>query len=238
MAAPQEPYDAPLTPIGMQQAADLGLRLQAGGAEHDLLWMGKWLLTGIMGCRGRASRRSMPHLSCAPCRQHTRWPVYLAYQFTWRQAYARGICSVRPTAAFDVVCVRQCLGLGAHCAHDSFVCSGRLCCAGLFPHGPPKLQQPAALAATLPRVTFKQLSISQLPPWPESYKEAKKRCSRTVLALADRHRGQSILLVGHGLSVEYLVRPSILLEQTLTCDSSPTAKSRSLLQTRAPCQSL
>ena len=32
--AAQEPYDAPLTPIGMQQAADLGLRLQAGGAEH------------------------------------------------------------------------------------------------------------------------------------------------------------------------------------------------------------
>ena len=79
--------------------------------------------------------------------------------------------------------------------------------AGLFPSGPPKLQQQAALAQLLPRVTFEPPSLSQLPPWPESYGQAKKRCSRTVLQLASRHRGQNILLVGHGLSVEYLVQP-------------------------------
>ena len=79
---------------------------------------------------------------------------------------------------------------------EAGICEGFL--QRLFPSGPPRLQQPAALAQALPRVTLEPPSLSELPAWPESYGQAKRRCSRTVTALAERHRGQNILLVGHG----------------------------------------
>ena len=57
----------------------------------------------------------------------------------------------------------------------------------------------------MPRVTFSPPSVSAFPSYPETYGNAKRRCSRTTLALADRHSQEHILLVGHGLSVEYMV---------------------------------
>ena len=105
-------------------------------------------------------------------------------------------------------------------ARRSKACVSR---AGLFPDGAPHLQQPAVLAKLLPRVTFEPAGVCAFPAHPETYGQAKRRCSRTALALAERHRGQNILLVGHGLSVEYLVGPTLLPAQHHSCDLSARA---------------
>lgn len=50
---------------------------------------------------------------------------------------------------------------------------------------------------------------SYQPLWqlrfPEDYCDSRARCQRVVQALVRRHAAQNMLLVGHGLSVEYLV---------------------------------
>ena len=69
----------------------------------------------------------------------------------------------------------------------------------------------------MPRVTFSPPSVSAFPSYPETYGNAKRRCSRTTLALADRHSQEHILLVGHGLSVEYMVRRPVVWPVPMPC---------------------
>ncbi len=53
-------------------------------------------------------------------------------------------------------------------------------------------------------------SAIQRPEHPESYKQAQQRCGGVAHALADLHPGESILLVTHGLCLEYMVSPSVI----------------------------
>lgn len=74
----------------------------------------------------------------------------------------------------------------------------------LFPKGPPQFKSAEHLAAALPRA---QPSCEQAVPhvsYPETYGDARRRCEKTVKCLAERHPHEAILLVGHGLSVEFL----------------------------------
>lgn len=75
---------------------------------------------------------------------------------------------------------------------------------GLFPEGMPRLQTPEQLKQSLPRVDPSYKTATALD-FPESYDDARSRCANTARHLADAHPNDNILLVGHGLSVEYLV---------------------------------
>lgn len=76
----------------------------------------------------------------------------------------------------------------------------------MFPEGPPDFKPATQLAADLPRVRPSPQPIVSLPfDFPETYSTARKRCAAVVQALTARHPNESILLIGHGLSIQYLV---------------------------------
>ena len=95
--------------------------------------------------------------------------------------------------------------LFAPCCLSYWLTVAKLCLIGLFPEGPPQFKTAAELEEALPRAKASPKQAVPSIPFPESYSDARRRCATTVTALAERHPHDSILLVGHGLSVEYLV---------------------------------
>ena len=77
--------------------------------------------------------------------------------------------------------------------------------AGLFPRGLPTFQSLEHLKESLPLIDLSYKSFYTLDKFPETYADAKARCAHVARGLAGRHPTENFLMVGHGLSVEYLV---------------------------------
>ncbi|KAK9805310.1 hypothetical protein WJX73_000428 [Symbiochloris irregularis] len=82
------------------------------------------------------------------------------------------------------------------------LCEGML--SRLFPAGPPCFKTAKQLASKLPRARAPAQPVTSVPAFPETYSTARRRCNATAQALARKHPNENILLVAHGLSVEYL----------------------------------
>jgi broad specificity phosphatase PhoE len=144
LAEAESPYDPPLTPNGLLQARELGLRLKGEGITH---------------------------------------------------IYASPFHRTAQTA-HQVADVLQ-LSVKIECGLAEALL------ARLFPQGLPRLQTPEQLKHSLPRIDETYRPAVNLD-FPESYDDARRRCARIAHHLASMHPSDNILLVGHGLSVEYL----------------------------------
>ena len=69
----------------------------------------------------------------------------------------------------------------------------------------PTFQSPEQLKESLSLIDPSYKSFYTLDKFPETYADAKARCAHVARGLAGRHPRDNFLMVGHGLSVEYLV---------------------------------
>ena len=80
--------------------------------------------------------------------------------------------------------------------------------AELFPAGMPRvagIEDPAMLAASMPELDLGYVSFWQANAYPENYVRAEWRAKKTVEGLRDMHLHKNILLVGHAITVNYMV---------------------------------
>lgn len=141
----ESPHDPPLTPSGLQQAHELGVRLRDSGLKY---------------------------IYCSP--------------------FLRTAQTAHQVARLINVAVRVEHGL----------CEGLL--DRLFPRGLPTFQSPEQLKESLSLIDPSYKSFYTLDKFPETYADAKARCAHVARGLAGRHPRDNFLMVGHGLSVEYL----------------------------------
>lgn len=83
-----------------------------------------------------------------------------------------------------------------------------LCVSGLFPETFAGFNHPETLAKDMPCIDTSYQVVRQ-PQHPESYRQAQQRCAEVIHALAEQHPGETILLVTHGLCLEYMVSVSL-----------------------------
>ena len=88
----------------------------------------------------------------------------------------------------------------------------------LFPYGQPEMLSLSKLKELMPLVSLEECSYCGRLPFPEQYAGVKQRVLRTTQEILRRHPRDNILLVGHGLSVEYMVR--YLIHAALSCSQS------------------
>ncbi|KAK9863761.1 hypothetical protein WJX84_000138 [Apatococcus fuscideae] len=81
----------------------------------------------------------------------------------------------------------------------------------LFPETFAGFNHPELLAKDMPCIDRSYQPLRK-PQHPESYSSAQRRCGEVVRALAERHPGQSILLVTHGLCLEYMATALVTSE--------------------------
>lgn len=86
--------------------------------------------------------------------------------------------------------------------------------SGLFPETFAGFNHPETLAKDMPCIDT-SYQVVRKPRHPESYRQAQQRCAEVVHALAEQHPGESILLVTHGLCLEYMVSTGVPLGGSL-----------------------
>lgn len=94
--------------------------------------------------------------------------------------------------------------------------SSCLFCAELFPYGQPRMVSLSNLQQKMPLVSLEECSYWGAVSFPERYSNVNTRVKQTTRAILERHPEESLLLVGHGLSVEYMVSftPGCALQQS------------------------
>ncbi|KAK9819604.1 hypothetical protein WJX72_000173 [[Myrmecia] bisecta] len=145
-ATAANPDDPPLTERGLQQAHELGVRLQDEGIQH----------------------------------------IYAS-------PFLRTAQTAHQVAAVLGLAVRLEIG----------ICEGLT--QRIFPAGRPHLRSPHELSSLLPLIDTSYRSHAHVA-YPETYQQAQARCQLVAQLIAERHPHENVLLVGHGLSVEYLAR--------------------------------
>lgn len=78
-------------------------------------------------------------------------------------------------------------------------------CAGLFPYGRPRMQELEELQKEMQHVSLEKCSVWDDLSFPEKRKAVEARVRSTCKTILERHRDENILLVGHGLSIHFVV---------------------------------
>ncbi|KAA6426873.1 MAG: hypothetical protein FRX49_03198 [Trebouxia sp. A1-2] len=97
--------------------------------------------------------------------------------------------------------VASCIGDNVTIRIEDGLAEGML--TRLFPAGRPNFQTPEELKSTCKSVDSHYKSLLHIS-FPEDYSDSQARCRQIARQLADRHPHDNVLLVAHGLSVEYL----------------------------------
>ncbi|DBA95172.1 TPA: hypothetical protein ACH3X1_015723 [Trebouxia sp. C0004] len=97
--------------------------------------------------------------------------------------------------------VASCIGDNVTIRIEDGLAEGML--TRLFPAGRPNFQTPKELKSTCKSVDSGYKSLLHLK-FPEDYSNSQERCRQIARQLADMHPHDNVLLVAHGLSVEYL----------------------------------
>lgn len=69
----------------------------------------------------------------------------------------------------------------------------------------------AHLNREMPLVSLEECSFWGKVAFPEKYSGVSRRVRETIQAILEKHPEESVVLVGHGLSVDYMVIPLLVM---------------------------